>query len=280
MSKELAPLPKKEVAEAMEMIEQARSSYSFMQRSWFQFAKTIYMIKSSEVYIKAGVAETFTQYIEKEFPTISPSTVTKFISIIDKWGESIESRFKKDETYVLPAYDSCYDLVAKEDRIPKEEFSKMKKAVLDNKMGLVVLREKLKEYVTKHRAKVREEVEEDYGKLEDELSKDIEKEVGEEEEYDDDFMPEDVLSEPDEEAEIDDADADAEVSAATIHTRVQYLIESLPELRTQLEGATLTKQLIKLADDLSTLQEMVDEFLTKVEEKSNEQAVSKTKKGT
>lgn len=276
MSKEV--VPKKEAADAMKVIEYARKSFGSMQRSWFDFAKSVYMIRETESYKKAGVAPTFAEYCEKEFPTVSPSTMTRFMVIVEKWGEAIESRLKKDENYILPAYDSCYQLASKESRIPKEEFSKLKKAVLDNKLSVGRLLESIKDYIKKHKEKVEKEVSESYDKIEAQLTKDIQEDLDVEEADfigdDEDFMPEMVASS--DEPEFDDEE-EPEFSLESITMKVKFLNDALPDLRNQV-GPRMNKKLIKLADELNTLFGHIDEFLNKVEEASNEQTVSKAEK--
>lgn len=271
---------KSESVDAMKVIEQARQNFGSMQRSWYDFAKSVYMIRESEFYKKAGVASTFQEYVEKEFPTVSLSTMSRFMTIVEKWGDSIETRFSRDENYVLPAYDSCYHLASKESRIPKEDFTKLKKAVLDNKMSVSRLLDNIKEYIKKHRDKVEEEVKDSFDSIEEQLTKDIQDELDA-----DDFDPEtafviDVKEYEDDEDEEDEDedDEDEEASLESVLAKVQFLNDALPELRSHIRSTTITKKMIKLADELNNLYSNIDEFLNRMEEESNEQTVSKAEK--
>lgn len=282
MTKEI--VPKKEAADAMKVIEQARQNFGSMQRSWYDFAKSVYMIRESEFYKKAGVASTFQEYVEIEFPTVSLSTMSRFMVIVEKWGESIESRLKKDENYILPAYDSCYHLASKESRIPKEDFSKLKKAVLDNKMSVSRLLDNIKEYIKKHKDKVEKEVSASYDSIEEQLTKDIQGELDVEEaefigdDEDDDFGTHISSSDVDFDDEEEEEDEDTDTSVESLLAKVQFLNDALPEIRSQVRSNNITKKLIKLADELNTLYSHIDEFLNKMEEASNEQTVSKAEK--
>jgi hypothetical protein len=56
------------------------------------------------------------------------------------------------------------------------------------------------------------------------------------------------------------------------------LNDAIPELRTQIRPTTISKKMIKLADELNNLYSHIDEFLNRMEESSNESVVSKAEK--
>jgi len=252
------------------LIETARKHFGQMQKSWFYFAQSISLIKETESFKSSDA--TFKEFCAREYPTVSFATIGKFIAIVESWGEAIESRMKKDSDYRLPAYESFYQLVTVEDKVPKEELSKLRKSVLDSKTSYATLREKLKIYLRTYRKKVSEEVEKSVDELERQLVRDIREDVDDVAEFDDlDGEEDDFLDRAVEDAEekADKLDS-ATASTSPITSRIGFIRDELPEITKKLKTKKLkvTDAIVGLAKDLEDLVEVVDKFLAVVEDRS------------
>lgn len=251
--------------DAMKIIDEARNGFVSMQRSWFVFAQAVHSIDAlgQRAYEQVG-ANSFKEYAEKEFPTLNYKTLRKYVSIVEAWGDSIGSRFKKDTDYRLPAYETCYALIAKAEDIPKEEFTKLKNLVLSNKMTWDSIRETLKDHATLKPSRTAVDLED----IEKGLLADIDKDgdLGEEEFEDFDFVEaEDYDPEDEVEEDLDEGKLEAE-SIVSLKARINYLIDNIPPQMEALK--TVTDETTALAEILDTLYHIVDEYLKKVEELS------------
>jgi len=250
--------------DADHLVSAARVHFGQMQKSWFYFAKSISLIKSTGGFLKFD--PTFREFCEREYATVNYSTILKFIAIVDSWGTAIESRLKKDENYILPAYESFYQLTTVQGRVPEAELSRLRKEVLDSRLGYHSLRERLKEHLVAHRKKVSAEVESSTEDIEKELIADLEEEdgfVG-----DDSGELEDRLFVPPDEEEVDDEEEE-ENPVSVFTSRVSYLKDNLPVFQKELKKSkTLTDSTVELAKDLESLAETINEFLNTVEDLS------------
>jgi hypothetical protein len=257
------------------LLHEAKINYTQMQRSWYLFAKSIWLIKTQMTsdgrYAFQAVAETFKEFCEKEYPSLDYPMMVKFVAIVDYWGDVIEGRIKKDETYQLPSYETCYKFSTVSKKIgSKEEISRIKKAILDNKITHNELRESFKDLIRSYR-KTSEVSEED---IEKELTRDLAKDDLGEPEFDfgdDDDLEREVMAEPDEE-EDEDVDVDEDHAKAkngsviSLLARVDYLRDNLPALMSEMDE--VTGEIVDLATSVESLIEVANSFLKKVEDLS------------
>lgn len=254
MTKKLA---EKKPSEAMGLIEQARRHFGQMQNSWWQFAKSIHAIKDKEAFKEAGY-ENFKFFCQGEYPTMNYVTIVKFMAIVESMQEAIESRMK-DETYRLPSYEACYTIISVKDPvIPKEEISKLRKAVLDSKLSYLAIREKLKELMKKKVKDYREKMDTTVQELEKELTDDLTRE--------EDMPSEDELFEEFESMEEEAEESADDSSLVLIRSKVEFLIDNLPEVQASLTA--VDEDIVELAEMLEKLNSLINNFLDKVEEKS------------
>jgi len=252
--------------------EEARVHFNDMQRSWFFFAKALCDIRTKELYKILG-KDSFKDFCNDEYPTISWSTIFKYISIVENWGKAIEARLSADKNWRLPAYESCYKLVVLEDKMPKEELAKLRKEVLDSKLSYHSLVDRLKSFAEKAREKDRAEVDDSTDEIERQLEEDIKRDKASSE---DGFMPEreETLDTEDDEADVvidseaEDDDKDSPYPA--MNTRVAYLLDNLPVVTKKLNSKTICDDSIDFAKDAEKLQKILGDYLDKVEEISNE----------
>ena len=262
-------MKKEVVVKPDKLIEKARDAYGSMQRSWWEFAKVVSEIKESEAFIAMGY-HNFKEFCEKEYSSLSYSVIHKFTMIVERWFDAIEGRISKDSDYQLPSYESCYIVGAiKEDAAPKEELSKLRKAILDNKITQQALRDRLKELIVKKRHEAIDPiVTEDYEKaLAEDLSEDeeLQRQMDEMEDSDSDA---DFLDEPeedgDEDFEIEEED-DSKSPVSGLRNRVSYLTDNLPVFQASLKKGKISDETLELAEDLQRLEKLVGKFLDKME---------------
>lgn len=259
---------KKEVADKPDkLIEKARDCYGSMQRSWWEFAKVVSEIRETETY-KLGGYESFKEFCEGEYTSLSYSVIHKFTMIVERWFDAIEGRISKDADYQLPPYESCYIVGAiKEDSAPKEEISKLRKAILDNTISRQALKDRLKEIIAKKRRESPDSIE-DYEKdLTDDLAEDEEfqRQMDEVEDSADDFLDEPEEEDEEEDFEIEEEEGSDEDSVTGLRNRVSYLNDNLPALQELLKKGKISEETLELADDLQKLEKVIAKFLDKLE---------------
>lgn len=262
--------------ELEKMVKNAREQFLSMQNSWWNFAKIIFDIRETEAF--RAIAPTFKDYCNKEFPTMSYETLTKFCHIVESFGDTIDHRIEKDPDYSLPAYESCYRLTTlKSEVVPKEEISKLKKSVLDGKMTYASLKERIKEVMSKAKERVMKDVDERAERVEEQLLKDL----GEEGFYgEDDSIYDDVGGFDD--ADISDSDVgsdDEEPTAISnknlksvltnISSKMSFIKDNLPLLTAKLDKIKMSEELIEFAENIQDSAIVIEEFLEKLEEVSN-----------
>lgn len=250
------------------VLSEVRENYGFMQRSWFIFAKSIHAVYLSKIYEEAKY-DSFREYVEKEFPSICYQNVMKLIGVVDVWGDILETKLKKDGDYLLPSYESCSMVISAEKKktIPREEISKIKKAVLDNKMSNNDLRETLKSHLSKDDDKRSRTIDVDtMEEVENQLTQDLRRSG----EFDDEIVEadfdevEDFEVEEDEEEEGDFEDSSTDTEKALM-SRVEYLLDNLPA-QTKTLKKTISDGTVHLAENLEKLMEVIDIYLERVQE--------------
>lgn len=242
-----AVVPGKAVKEAEKALRLAQDYYSQMQRNWFQFAKEIKEIRDNHYY-EALRCESFQKLCEREFPSVHFTTIVKFIHIVEALGEQLEKKMENPE-YQLPAYDTCYRLTTAESRLKKEDFTKLKKGILENKFTVRAFREQLAELLQTAKKELRTATDEEVTKFQ----RDLDSELKSDRHWDEDEeqLADDEDFDPSEEEDIDE---DAEVRGVSakestviaLSARMDYLIENLPEYIEQIETIDSgTKSLLK-----------------------------------
>jgi hypothetical protein len=253
------------------MIEKARESFGKMQQSWWEFAKAIHEIRSVEAYTREALGEngfdSFKEFCEHEFPSTDYNTIIKLCTVIERMGGMIETKLQKEEGYMIPSYHSCYTVatVKEEEVSKKEELSKLRKAVLENKIGFLKLRERLKELIKTKRRALHEEVETDVSELEKDLSRELEDEgimeIAEEE-----FEPGEIY-EDDEAGDEDIEESSPAGHLSSLTTRIDYLIENVPDLTAALTTKLADDEgVIDFATKCEKLVAVIEQYLTKMEE--------------
>lgn len=255
------------------LVNNAREQFLNMQNSWWNFAKIIYQIRETEAF--RAVADTFKDYCNKEFPTMSYETLTKFCHIVESFQDTIDHRIEKNPDYSLPAYESCYRLTTlKPEIVPKEEISKLKKSVLDGKMTYASLKERIREVMSKAKEKVMRDVETRAEKVEEQLLKDL----GDEGFYGEDDSIYDGIADTDTshiDSEVDDEETTTVSNRnlkniiSGINIKMAYIKDNLPHVTNNLERLKITDELIEFAEDLQESSIVIEEFLEKLGEVSD-----------
>lgn len=251
MSKGLAKLEKAVELEGKALVDLSKKSYQMMARGWWEFAKAITLTDARKAWEVVGF-KTFKDFCEENYPSVAYVTLVKYTHIVDEFYEIFEAKLKKDDKYKLPAYEACYMLTASKDKIEEEEFSKMKKELVEEKVSVATFTDRIKALKTKHSPTPKAKAED----LEEELSKDIEEELDEEVE----------------ETEIDAAggeeiDAeDIDKSESTLESLLQSIpikLEALTEDLTQVIAEVSKKNLDNT--DIQVMAEKLDEFCSKAD---------------
>jgi len=225
--------------------ENARKYYGQIHISWFMFAKTLREIRTNNYFKQPS----FKDYCEDEFPSMHFSTIVKTLKVVEKWGSELETRIKKSAKK-LPAYESCYQLITAEDKIPKKDFVKLREDILEGRLGYNALRDKLKKIIDKKKDELREEIEDEMKSTEE-----IETELLDE--IEDDL------------ADVSDYDSKVETIIAQSGAKVEFLSEHLPMLlKCSSNGAEITDELVSFAEDLEELSSKINDFLTDLEDRS------------
>lgn len=257
---------KLELTKEDKMIDEARLYFKELQQSWFRFAKIIWEVRTLAAY--KDNHDSFKDYCNAEFPSMEYTTLLKYCLVAENFAAAIEDKIKKDDSYVLPSYHSFY-LVAglKEDTLKKEEISKIRKMVLDAKIGYHSLREKLKEMVAMRVSKT--VVAMPIDDIERSLEKDIARDVSGLSDEDIEYMgEEDLYDGPEEEIE-DDEEESSGATIQGVQTKVNYLIDNLPDFENELSKKFCAQSdAVGLAESMNKLHKIMDKFLTKFEKLS------------
>jgi hypothetical protein len=134
------------------LLGETREAYRNFQFSWFQFAKKVKVVQDTDEWEKAGY-ENFKEYCLDEFPDVAYTTILKFIKVADSMGQALDQRLIKSPADGLPAFTTCYDFLTHQDRIPKDEVPKIRKAIIEGKLTRHEMMEKVEPFIQKGHAK-------------------------------------------------------------------------------------------------------------------------------
>lgn len=257
MSKGLAKLEKAVELEGKPLVDLSKKSYQMMARGWWEFAKAIALTDARKAWEVVGF-KTFKDFCEETYPSVAYITLVKYTHIVDEFYEIFEAKLKKDDKYKLPAYEACYMLTASKDKIEEEEFSKMKKELVEEKVSVATFSDRIKAL----KAKV-SPAKADPEELEEELSKDIEHELDEEE------VDEADIGEGGEEIDAEDIDkseSTLESLLQSIPVKLEALTEDLTQVITDITKKNLDNTDIQvMAEKLDEFCAKADKFFTKLE---------------
>lgn len=223
--------------DAEKLRDTARQAYGNFQKSWYEFAKVVATVSNNEVWTTLG-HDSFKAYCAEEFRDFGYPTIVKFIQVVNNWGDAIEDRLKKNPKQVLPSYETCYTLTASQERFPKGEVPKLRKQVLDGKISVADMREKV--------AEVKGTADK---KSDDATSRKIQKDI-------ENAAPLSVkLAEG---KGVDDA-------VDLIEGKVDFLIDNIP-LVTKALGGEVTEKLVNLATKIQDklMDQVLNDFLDRV----------------
>jgi hypothetical protein len=274
MSKEVEKVKKKAVDDAHSLIDEARKCFGNMQRSWWEFAKSIHRIRKEDAWSKDSLGkedgfDSFKDFCSAEYPSVDVNTIYKFCAVVDEWHDVLESRIKKDPEFRLPAYEACYRLVTAKTEVAKEEISRLRKSLMDAKISYRGLKDQLQTLIVKTKrdsAKTVEEAEETVRQLEEDLAKDL---SDDEMNFDDSLFDSEVEEDADaEEPDFDDEELeeDADSSAASCKARVEYLLENLPIVELSMKKGKIHNDIVELMTSLEKLGDVANNFMNKFEE--------------
>lgn len=232
--------------ETDEIILRCRNYYRNVQKTWYMFAKSLKEVKDKEIYRAHGTLN-LKEFCAREFPSINYGTIVKTIKVVEKFGPLIDAKLKDDPTYTLPAYESCYQLINAEDKIPTKKHKDLVKKIFDGKVSFYRFREEMKRLVQIESDRAREESGITEEKLEQELLEDIDTSS-----YDD-------IS--DEVEDVSGQDVDKLVNQLSV--KIDYVRENLPLLTQNLETnpSILTDDAIEFANTTVELRNKIDEFV-------------------
>lgn len=232
--------------ETEEVVNRCREYYTSVQKTWYMFAKSLKEIRDKEIFRTCGSLN-LKDFCGKEFPSINYGTIIKTIKVVERFGDMIDARLSEDPKYTLPAYESCYQLINAEGRIPAKKHKDLVKKIFDGKVSFYRFREEMKKIiqVENEREDVNEEV------LEEELYREITIE--------------------DEDLDVDSEASEKEISTIVgqIQAKVDFVQENIPLLTQYLESNPdlISDEAIELAQSIDTMREKLDSFLDLMEEK-------------
>jgi hypothetical protein len=258
----------KEVQVARKRLEVARDLYRDMQRDWYKFAQQMKNIRDLLDHDHLGV-ESFQRLCEREFPSMSYSLISKFIQIAEKLGDQIDKRLEAPE-YRIPTYETAYQLTTIQTKVSEDEYRKLSKQILDDKLSVRDFRERIKMLITSAKKDLRRKIDDETDRFMEKTQKELDAELrgglaDDEEAYivdAEDFEPDE---DEDIDEDVDDEEEDNENTIVGLNSRVEYLIENLPEFvehTTKLDGQT--KALIKKLKKLSSIIEETVETLNEI----------------
>lgn len=140
---ELVKLGETEVTKD-QLREHAGLTYRKMQISWFEFARCIFGVHSSDAYLEYGY-ENFKEFCINEYKDLDYNIILKFVHIYKEFGKNIEDKLKAKADQVIPSYNSFYELVTAKKKLPSPALTKMKKDLFDQKLTYRALRADIKE---------------------------------------------------------------------------------------------------------------------------------------
>ncbi len=257
------------------LLELAKNQYHRMQRTWWDFAKVIHKIRTTEAY-KSADYETFKDFCEAEYPSTNYKVILKFCAIAESLGHVIESKLEKDKEYALPAYESCYTLTTlNPEAVSREEIARIKRDVLEKKLSWHKLKDRVKELIETKRKEAKEFVkksEDEIEKLQHQLEEEIDLSDEEEAIYDE-AVEEGVVDELDEEEPIDDLVAEdfdnkLSESLSKIEKLAKDLTDQIEVSIPLIEETEYSKSIEKFAIKVDKAFVTMDKLLTIIQEKN------------
>lgn len=129
-----------------DLLQEARDNYVNMQKSWFRFAGSLFLIKSSvesgdENHALKGYAKDFKEYLNKDFPGVDYDYARKMCKVFEAFGKEIQKRLTKDN-YNLPAINTCYLMISEKSQ-KSPDFEDLKMKVIDGKITYEALKKGL-----------------------------------------------------------------------------------------------------------------------------------------
>jgi len=259
----------KEVQAARKRLESVQALYRDMQRDWYKFAKSMKHIRDIHDHDILGV-ESFQKLCEREFPSMSYSLISKFIQIAEKLGDQIDKRIEVAD-YRIPTYETCYQLTTIQPKVKEEEYKRLSKLILDDKLSVRDFRERIKALISDSKKDLRRKIDDETDQFMEKTQKELDAELrgGGIDDEDEAYMvdAEDFDPEEEEDHEDHDVDEDEDDNANTLiglNSRTDYLIENLPEFVEQvaaLDGPTKAylKKLKKLGAIIKETIEQINE---------------------
>lgn len=206
----------------IDLLQEARDNYAGMQKSWFRFAGSLYMIKSSidsgdENHVLKGYAKDFADYLNKDFPGVDYDYARKMCKVFEAFGKEIQKRMTKPD-YKLPAINTCYLMIAdKSQKSP--DFEDLKSEVIDGKITYEALKKKLVEKPTKDKKvkkKTKAAVEEDESMIDEDSD--------------------DTIIDLDYDVESDDSDDALWENLKVVHNYIKILNKNIPSAFDMISG--------------------------------------------
>jgi len=244
------------------LLGETREAYRNFQFSWFQFAKKVKTVQDTDEWIKAGY-ENFKEYCLEEFPDVAYTTILKFIKVVDSMGQALDQRLIKSPSDGLPAFTTCYDFLTHQDRIPKDEVPKIRKAIIEGKLTRHEMMEKVEPFIQKGNAKDDKRRAAEAKKIDAAVASDVKPKSQK-------VVPIKPEQSPEAKAEVDALDEDGDLTpdidkqVLQLLERVTYLNDNLPLITAALTTQSLP--VVKLAEALEKLNEHCDKYLDKASE--------------
>jgi hypothetical protein len=231
--------------ETDKLVEQVRQYYRNVQKTWFYFAKALKEIRDTEAF-RAYDTASFKDFCVKEFPSLNYTTIIKTIKVVENFGHIIEEKLNKDPNYTLPAYESCYQLVNIEDKIPKKKHKELTLKIFDGKLSFHRFRNEVKTIIDTERAKAR------VGVTEEDLEKELLTDIST-----------DGMDEIEEEVSDVATGESIDKIVTLMEVRLNYLKDNLPLVtqNIQTDEELITDEVIEFANELNEFSEKSNEFL-------------------
>jgi len=154
------------------IINKCREYYTNVQKTWYMFAKSLREIRDKDIY-KAHGSLNLKEFCSKEFPSINYGTIIKTIKVVEKFGHLIDEKLSDNPSYTLPAYESCYQLINAESKIPDRKHKDLVKKIFNGEVSFYRFREEMKRIVQVESQKARDKAGVTDDSLEEELLSDI-----------------------------------------------------------------------------------------------------------
>ena len=154
------------------IINKCREYYTNVQKTWYMFAKSLKEVRDKDIY-KAHGSLNLKEFCSKEFPSINYGTIIKTIKVVERFGDLIDAKLNDNPSYTLPAYESCYQLINAENKIPDRKHKDLVNKIFNGDVSFYRFREEMKKIVHVEQQKAREMAGVTDDSLEEELLSDI-----------------------------------------------------------------------------------------------------------